>query len=95
MMVEAIGGNKTGQVAVIRDERNPEAPEDKQSPPSNREKGSHDWAAGDETMTGAQASYLKTLSEEAGAVFDPSLSKAHVSITIDALRKATGRGRDH
>jgi hypothetical protein len=44
-------------------------------------------------MTGAQASYLKTLSEEAGEAFDPSLTKAEASRRIDALQAATGRGR--
>ena len=34
-------------------------------------------------MTGAQASYLKTLSEEAGEPFDESLSKADASLRID------------
>ncbi len=34
--------------------------------PSNAEKDPDDWVTGDETMTGAQASYLKTLCEEAG-----------------------------
>jgi hypothetical protein len=34
--------------------------------PSNLEKDPEDWTTGDETMTGAQASYLKTLCEEAG-----------------------------
>lgn len=65
------------------------------SPASNIEKDPHDWVTGDETMTGAQASYLKTLSEEAGETFDPSLSKADASLKIDELQKATGRGRDH
>ena len=63
--------------------------------PSNIEKDPHDWATGGETMTGAQASYLKTLSEEAGVKFDPSLTKADASLKIDELQKSTGRGRDH
>lgn len=63
--------------------------------PSNVEKDPHDWVTGDETMTGAQASYLKTLSEEAGEAFDPTLSKAEASLRIDELQKRTGRGRDH
>ena len=46
-------------------------------------------------MTGAQVSYLKTLSEEAGKEFDPSLSKADASPKIDELQNKTGRGRDH
>jgi hypothetical protein len=44
--------------------------------PSNAVKDPDDWATGDETMTGAQASYLETLCQEAGEEFDPSLSKA-------------------
>ncbi len=63
--------------------------------PSNIEKDPHDWTTGGESMTGAQASYLKTLSEEAGEEFDPSLSKADASMKIDELQKKTGRGRDH
>lgn len=72
----------------------------KQSPeddgvPSNTRKDPHDWVTGDETMTGAQASYLKTLCEEAGEAFDPSLSKAEASLKIDELQSKTGRGKDH
>jgi hypothetical protein len=61
--------------------------------PSNREKDPADWTTGDEPMTGAQASYLKTLCEEAGEAFDPGLSKAEASRRIDALQAKTGRGR--
>ncbi len=60
---------------------------------SNREKDPDDWTTGDEPMTGAQASYLKTLCEEAGEAFDPDLSKAEASKRIEALRAKTGRGR--
>jgi hypothetical protein len=63
--------------------------------PSNAEKDPDDWTTGGETMTGAQASYLKTLSEEAGEPFDASISKAEASKRIDALQAKTGRGRDH
>lgn len=62
-------------------------------PTSNAEKDPADWTTGDEPMTGAQASYLKTLSEEAGAEFDAGLTKAEASIRIDALQEETGRGR--
>ena len=74
---------------------NPKAPADEQAAPSNVEKDPHDWTTGNETMTGAQASYLKTLTEEAGEEFDPSLSKADASLKIDALQKKTGRGKNH
>ena len=64
----------------------------KQHPTSNAVKDPEDWVTGDEQMTGAQASYLQTLSEEAGEAFDPSLSKADASKKIDALQEQTGRG---
>jgi hypothetical protein len=64
----------------------------KSQPFSNAEKDPDDWTTGDEPMTGAQASYLKTLSEEAGEAFDESLSKADASKRIDALQEKTGRG---
>ena len=35
------------------------------NPGSNTEKDPDDWVSGDEPMTGAQASYLTTLAEEA------------------------------
>lgn len=63
--------------------------------PSNTVKDPSEWTTGDETMTGAQASYLKTLSEEAGVPFDETLSKAEASRRIDELQAKTGRGRDH
>ena len=59
----------------------------------NLEKDPDDWVTGDEPMTQAQASYLKTLSEEAGEEFDPELSKAAASKRIDELQEVTGRGR--
>ncbi len=64
----------------------------KSEPFSNAEKDPDDWTTGDEAMTGAQASYLKTLSEEAGEPFDDSLTKADASKAIDALQAKTGRG---
>jgi hypothetical protein len=67
-------------------------PNPKSEPFSNAEKDPDDWTTGDEKMTGAQASYLKTLSEEAGDPFDDSLTKADASKAIDALQAKTGRG---
>ncbi len=58
----------------------------------NTEKDPEEWKTGDEPMTGAQASYLKTLSDEAGVEFDESLSKADASRRIDELQQQTGRG---
>jgi len=64
----------------------------KSEPVGNAEKDPDDWVTGDQPMTGAQASYLKTLSEEAGEAFDPSMSKADASKKIDELQARTGRG---
>jgi hypothetical protein len=57
-------------------------------PRSNMEKDPDDWVSGDEPMTGAQASYLKTLAEQAHELdaFDPNLTKAEASKRIDALK---------
>ena len=59
---------------------------------SNTIKNPDDWTTGDEPMTGAQRSYLKTLSEEAKEEFDENLSKAEASKRIDELQAKTGRG---
>ena len=74
---------------------NSKDPVDEQALPSNTEKNPDDWTTGEESMTGAQASYLKTLCTEAGEAFDASLSKAEASKRIDALQNATGRGKSH
>lgn len=71
----------------------PENPKLDPNPDSNAVKDPDDWTTGDEAMTGAQASYLKTLCEEAGEEFDPALTKAEASRRIDALQEKTGRGR--
>lgn len=73
---------------------NPKTPTDP-AVPSNTEKDPDQWTTGEESMTGAQASYLKTLCEEAGEAFDPNLTKAGASKMIDALQGRTGRGRTH
>jgi len=59
----------------------------------NTEKDPDDWVSGDEPMTGAQASYLKTLSEQAHKpeAFEPELDKAEASKRIDQLKHDTGR----
>ncbi|GGD86707.1 DUF3072 domain-containing protein [Tsuneonella deserti] len=66
----------------------------KSEPVSNAVKDPGDWVTGDEPMTGAQASYLKTLSEEAQRPeeYDNELTKAEASQRIDALQEETGRG---
>ena len=65
----------------------------KTHPTSNAVKDPHDWTTGDQAMTGAQASYLKTLSEEAHEEFDDGLTKAEASLKIDELQEQTGRGK--
>lgn len=59
------------------------------------EKDPEEWVTGEESMTGPQASYLKTLSHEAGVEFDERLTKAEASKRIDELQQQTGRGVDH
>ena len=69
-------------------EQNPKA-----HPQGNAVKNPEDWVTKDEPMTGAQASYLQTLCEEAKTEFDPQLTKADASLMIDELQKKTGRGQ--
>jgi hypothetical protein len=76
--------------------RNPpdvENPKANPDPNSNQVKDPEDWVTGHEPMTGAQASYLKTLSEQAHepGAFDPELDKAEASKRIDHLKQETGR----
>ena len=74
---------------VLKDRSNPKASPD---PGSNRLKDPDDWVTGHEPMTGAQASYLKTLSEEARDpdAFDPELEKAEA---VEAHRRAQAGDR--
>ena len=60
--------------------------------PSNLQKDPSEWTTGGESMTDAQRSYLKTLSDEAGEEFDDTLTKADASKRIDELQHKTGRG---
>ena len=62
---------------------------------SNTVKDPDDWTTGDEPMTGAQHSYLTTLSTEAGEEFDENLSKAEASKRIEELQHKTGRGLEN
>ncbi len=59
---------------------------------SNMIKNPDEWKTGEEPMTGAQRSYLQTLSDEAGEQLDTSLTKAEASKRIDELQQKTGRG---
>ncbi|HET9208446.1 MAG TPA: DUF3072 domain-containing protein [Burkholderiaceae bacterium] len=62
-----------------------------QADQSNMRKNPDDWVSGDEPMTGAQRSYLKTLCEEAKQPFDDNLTKAQASKRIDELHRLTRR----
>ena len=70
----------------------PRIPKLDPNPPTNTEKQPDEWVSGDDPMTGAQASYLKTLSEEAGDpdAYDENLTKAEASKRIDALKQELG-----
>jgi hypothetical protein len=57
----------------------------------NTVKAPDEWKTGDEPMTGAQRSYLKTLSDEAKEPFDDNLTKADASKRIDELRERLGK----
>lgn len=72
---------------MAEDDQNPKA-----HPSSNTLKDPDDWVSGDDPMTGAQASYLKTLSEQAGDedAYEDGLSKAEASRRIDALKEKLG-----
>ena len=65
------------------DDKDPKA-----HPSDNTQKDPEAWVSGDDPMTGAQASYLKTLSEQAEEpdAFDQDISKAEASKRIDALK---------
>ncbi len=57
----------------------------------NTHKDPKDWVSGDDPMTGAQESYLKTLAEQAHQ--DPpaeDLTKAEASELIDKMRQKAG-----
>jgi DUF3072 family protein len=59
----------------------------------NTVKDPEEWKTGDEPMTGAQRSYLKTLSDEAHEPMEEGLTKAQAAKRIDELQRKTGRGR--
>ncbi|MBB3444418.1 DUF3072 domain-containing protein [Rhizobium sp. BK379] len=57
---------------------------------SNTQKDPDEWVSGDEPMTGAQRSYLKTLSEQAHQpdAYGEDLTKAEASKRIDELKQS-------
>ncbi len=50
-----------------------------------------EWKTGDEPMTDAQASYLRTLSDDVGEPFDANMTKAQASERIDELQARSPR----
>jgi hypothetical protein len=67
----------------------------KLEPPSASNPAPEEWGPGQEPMTGAQASYLKTLSEQANEAeaYDETLTKAEASRRIDALKAKLAKER--
>ena len=61
----------------------------KTDPTDNTKRDPDEWVSGDDPMTGAQASYLKTLCEQAGMseLYDDNLTKAEASKLIDEVRE--------
>ena len=60
----------------------------KTDPTDNTKKDPDEWVSGDDPMTGAQASYLKTLCEQAGtSELYGDLTKAEASKLIDEMRE--------
>lgn len=59
---------------------------------SNTQKDPDDWVSGDEPMTGAQRSYLKTLSKQGHqlGLYAENLTKAEASRRIDELKQSLG-----
>jgi len=84
-------GKTTGK--TTKDQAAAENPKVDPTDESNRIKDPDEWTTGAEPMTGAQASYLKTLSEQAKSpeAFEADLDKAEASKRIHALRKDTGK----
>jgi hypothetical protein len=67
--------------------------DDASQPDAGLRREPEEWTTGDEPMTSAQASYLRTLATEAGETFDEVLTKAEASRRIDELQARTGRRR--
>jgi hypothetical protein len=84
--------SKREQLDVAMTDLRKENPKLDPAPGSNTTKPPEQWVSGDEPMTGAQASYLTTLCEEAKSP-PPSgdLTKAQASKLIDELKAKLGR----
>ena len=64
----------------------------KLDPQAANKKDPDEWVSGDDPMTPSQASYLKTLCEQASdaEAFDDNLTKAEASKRIDELKEELG-----
>jgi len=82
---------QSNQSALDRNEQTQQIPQTQQQDDSNTVKNPDEWKTGDEPMTGAQRSYLKTLSDEANVPFDENLTKAEASKRIDELKQRSDR----
>jgi hypothetical protein len=78
---------QTNQSALDQSPRGEQSPQDD----SNTAKKPDEWKTGDEPMTGAQRSYLRTLSDEVNEPFDENLTKAEASKRIDQLKQRSSR----
>ena len=96
--ISMINREQTGNAAGQSNYTGDQASAEQYSQPNDNATGSNtvkdpdDWTTGDEPMTGAQRSYLTTLSQEAGEPLDENLTKAEASKKIDELQHKTGRG---
>jgi hypothetical protein len=59
-------------------------------PDPTTEKDPADWVTGDEPATGAQKSYLETLTRGTDVEVSDDLTKAEASQTIDSLKSDGG-----
>ena len=78
---------QTDQSALDQNQQDEQNPQND----SNTVKSPDEWKTGDEPMTGAQRSYLKTLSDEANVPFEENLTKAEASKRIDQLKQQSDR----
>jgi hypothetical protein len=62
-------------------------------PAPGARKDPDEWVTGDEPMTGAQASYLGTLSRETGQEVPDTLTKAQASKRIEQLQSRSERAQ--
>jgi hypothetical protein len=79
----------SANACVFATERNVIMSNPKTELTDNTQKDPDEWVSGDDPMTGAQASYLKTLCEQAGTpeMYDDDLTKAQASKLIDEMRE--------